>query len=223
VSADPQNQITVWSIVSLLLGTVISAIVSYILQQRSFSEARMEKQKNRFEMRKVLGLNIFHKMLRIASTLHYMKKHLDECLVSTGVDAQTWHRLVPIAVAPYAVKFTPEELTFLMLMDMELFDDIGPYDEIHNNLLMSLELYKTKRTALLDTLPAKMIDGHLGTVNLSEADWLKIGPKIAELNALIDQIVQRTQQDSKKAWELLEKLATSLNKEFKLQLRLERN
>jgi phosphate/sulfate permease len=41
---DAGNQITVWSIVRPLAGTIISAIVSYLLQRRSFSEARQQKE-----------------------------------------------------------------------------------------------------------------------------------------------------------------------------------
>jgi hypothetical protein len=45
MTGDAGNQVTVWSIVSLLAGTVISAIVSYVLQRRSFSEAKEQGQK----------------------------------------------------------------------------------------------------------------------------------------------------------------------------------
>jgi hypothetical protein len=39
-SGDTGTQITIWSIVSLLAGTIISAVVSYLLQRSSFAEAR---------------------------------------------------------------------------------------------------------------------------------------------------------------------------------------
>lgn len=67
MTGDAGNQITIWSIASLLAGTVVSAIVSYLLQRRSFSEAREQRAKDKFEARKTLGLTLFHKMMRITS------------------------------------------------------------------------------------------------------------------------------------------------------------
>lgn len=218
---DAGNQITVWSIVSLLAGTIISAIVSYLLQRRSFSEARQEKEKDKFEARKTLGLNLFHKMIRIASTLEILKRSLDESLANPeNVDGQPWQIVMPLANFPNRVKFTPEELTFLMQTDMTLFNDMAPFDDIQDSLLGAFELYRTKRMALTDTLPANM-SGSRGTTYLNEAGMKKIAPKAAELNSLIQGMNQRTQQDSKEAWELLEKLRNLLNKEFNLQLRSE--
>jgi hypothetical protein len=64
--------------------------------------------------------------------------------------------------------------------------------------------------------------GNVGTTGVTEAEMMTIAPRAAELNVLIEGMIQRTRQDSKEAWELLEKLRNSLNKEFALQLRLER-
>jgi len=220
--SDVGNQVTVWSIVSLLAGTVISAIVSYLLQRSSFAEARRQKAQEKLETRKMLGLNLFHKMIRIVSTLGTLKNSLDNAFtrVKANEHPHNWQIIMPIANFPDRVKFTPEELTFLMLMDMKLFNDMGPFDDIHNSLLDMFELYRTKRSALTDTLPATM-NGNIGTTELTQAEMMTIGPRMAELNVLVDGMVQKTQQDSNEAWELLERLRNSLNGEFNLQLRLE--
>jgi hypothetical protein len=162
-------------------------------------------------------------MIRIASTLEILNRSLDEAFAlakAEKFDGQPWQIVMPLANFPNRVKFTPEELTFLMLMDMTLFNDMGPFDDIQDSLLGMFELYRTKRMALTDTLPAKM-SGSRGTTDLNEAGMIKIAPKATELNSLIQGMIQRTQQDSKEAWELLEKLRNLLNKEFNLQLRLE--
>lgn len=221
---DAGNQITVWSIVSLLTGTVISAVVSYVLQQRSFSEARKQREKDKFEARKTLGLTLFHKMMRITSTLETLKKVFDDAFArakADNIDGQPWQIVMPVANLPSRVKFTPEELTFLMLMDMTLFNDMGSFDYIQEGLLDMFELYRTKRTAFTDTLSAKM-SGMMGTTEVNEAEMLKIAPRMSELNNLITQMIQTTQLESKQAWELFEKLRQRLNKEFNLQLSTER-
>ena len=83
---DAGNQITAWSIVSLLAGTIISATVSYLLQRSSFAEARKQKAQEKFETRKTLGLNLFHKMIRIASMLGILRSSLDEAFARAKAD-----------------------------------------------------------------------------------------------------------------------------------------
>ncbi len=117
-----------------------------------------------------------------------------------------------------------------MLMDMNLFNDMAAFDEIHNSLLDAFELYRMKRTALTDTLPATMSEPSkgstvfkiTGTTELTEAEMRKVAPRMAELNLLVEGMKERTQQDSKQAWELFEKLGNALNKEFGLHLSLTR-
>jgi hypothetical protein len=57
------------SVASIVFGATISATISYILQRNSFAEARRQKEADRIEGRKALGLALFQKMIRIASTL----------------------------------------------------------------------------------------------------------------------------------------------------------
>jgi hypothetical protein len=200
----------IWSIVSLLAGTVISAIVSYVLQRRSFSEAKEQRAKDKVEARKTLGLTLFHKMMRITSTLETLNKTLDGAFArakADKIDGQPWQIVMPVANLPSGVKFA-------------LFNDMGSCDDIQEGILDMFELYRTKRTAFTDTLSAKM-SGMIGTTEFNEAEMLKVAPRMNELNNLITQMIQTTQLESKQAWELLEKLQR-LNKEFTLQLSTER-
>lgn len=223
IPTDTGNQITIWSIFSLLVGTIVSSIVAYLLQRNSFAEARRLKAQEKFDERKALGLTLFHKMIRIASTLSILKLHLDESFAhakTQKITGQPWQIISPIATFPDRVKFTPEELTFLMLLDKDLFSDMGPFDDIHNTLLESFQLYSNKRSALTDTFEAEM-RGNVGAVALTPAQVQRIAPKAAELNVLVEGILERSNQDSREAWELLGRLRNSLNKEFSLKLDIE--
>jgi hypothetical protein len=84
--SDAENQITIWSLVSLLAGTVISSIVAYFLQRNSFAEARKQRLQEKFEARKAVGLNLFHKMIRIASTLATLQKGLTESIAKAAAN-----------------------------------------------------------------------------------------------------------------------------------------
>jgi hypothetical protein len=55
------------SAASILFGASISALVSFILQRSSFKEARLQKEKDRREVRKALALSLVFKMIRIST------------------------------------------------------------------------------------------------------------------------------------------------------------
>lgn len=222
MSSNGAIQITLWSLFSLLGGTIISAIVSYLLQRNSFAEARRQKEQDKLDERKTLGLNLFHKMIRIASTLAILKKHLNDSLSRLPPDERdrhVWRAVQPVATVPDRVKFSAEELTSLMLLDRELFNDMGPFDDLHNSLLDCFSLYRTSRTALTDTLPATMQE-IVGRVEFDQNQMQSIAPRAA-LDFLVHAMVQRTDKDSTEAWALLDRLTTSLNKAFDLKLKLE--
>ncbi len=69
MAGNAGNEISLWTILVCWAGAIVSAIVSYILQRRSFAEARQQRAEDKTETRKTLGLNLFHKMMRITSTL----------------------------------------------------------------------------------------------------------------------------------------------------------
>jgi len=222
---DAGNQITIWSLVSLLAGTVISAIVSYLLQRSSFAEAKKQKEVDRIEERKALGLALFQKMIRMASTLEMLKQSLERSFAraeAQRIRGDPWQFVMPIASLPALVHFDPKELTSLMRLDMELFNLIGPFDDVHNTILETFALYRLERTALTSTLEAQIIDGNQGTTNVTEAEMRRIAPRAAALNVLIQAMVERTKLDSEDAWKLMRRLQEVLNREFKMSLNLER-
>jgi hypothetical protein len=74
--------------------------------------------------------------------------------------------------------------------------------------------------ALTDTLPATMT-GLVGRIDLDQSQALTIAPRAAELDFLVSAMVARAEKDSAEAWQLLDKLAAALNKEFALNLKIE--
>lgn len=163
-------------------------------------------------------------MIRIASTLSILKQHLDEAFArakAENVSGRPWQLVIPIATLPDRVKFTPEELTFMMLLDKDLFNDMGPFDDVHNTLLEAFQVYASKRTELTDMFPAEMKSGGLGTSTFTRDEMMRIAPRAAALDVLIEGMMKRCDQDSAEGWVLLQKLAAALNKEFNLKLVIE--
>ena len=93
-----------------------------------------------------------------------------------------WQAVTPFANLPPRVKFSSEEMALLLALDYNLFNDVGPYDDVHNSLLDQIELYGVKRIALMEKFGAKMT-GSLGTVGLTQADLDWMAPRSVELNS----------------------------------------
>src|SRR4051812_10923466 len=82
----------------VLFGAAISAVISYLLQRNSFSEARRQREIDKRDERRALALNVLTKMMRIASTLEQLRQSLDHAFARAkrdGVKGQGWHIVVP--------------------------------------------------------------------------------------------------------------------------------
>jgi hypothetical protein len=224
----PQETITWWAIASAfggsIIGGTISAVVAFIIQHRSLKATKVQRAADKLEQRKALALTVLTKMIRIASTLEILKTSLDNAFKRAerdGIKTQPWMIVIPIATLPGKVHFESEELTEVMRLDFNLFNDLGPFDDVHNVLLDTFAIYRADRTALSDNFSADMV-GNLGTTTLTPDDVKKYGPRMASLNTLVSGMIERTRVDSAEAWQILDRLQQALNKQYSLNLRLER-
>lgn len=211
------------SAASIVFGAAISAVVSYLLQRNSFAEARQQKEADRYETRKAQAYSLFFKMIRMHSTIVIMGVGISESIAKARAakfEGTLWQIVIPFANLPPRVKFSSEEMALLLSLDYNLFNDVGPYDDIHNSLLDQIELYGVKRGALMEKFGAKMT-GSLGTTGLTKADADWMAPRTVELNSLIDSIIKRIEQDSAESKALLERMHALFVKEFKMNPKLE--
>jgi hypothetical protein len=214
-----------WSAVAgIIFGAAISATVSYLLQRNAFAEARRQKESDKRDERRALGLNLFTKMMRIASTIEILRRTLDDAFAhakTEKVSAQPWALVVPLANLPGKIHFEPRELTEILRLDFALFNDIGPFDDLHNSLLNLFEMYRTDRNSLTSTMKAQEMVGAVGRADFTAEEMKLLQPKMVALDSLIAGMVERTRVDAKEAWTLLQRLQGALNKEYGLKLSLE--
>ena len=214
-----------WASVSgIVFGAIISAIVSYALQKNSFAEAQRQKEKDRFEVRKALGLSLIFKMVRIASELHQLGTAVKECLErarNAGLRGSPFQAVSSIIPLPDSIHFSPDEMALLLSIDNVLFNELASLDQLHNSTVAIFDTYNVRRNVVLERLGAEM-NGHIGItmLTLEQKRWL--GPRAVELDDLVKVMVQRTDRDSKEVGAVLEKLQAVISKEFKMNLRFEK-
>ena len=134
--SETARQISWSSAAGVLFGAAISASVSYVLQRSSFVEARRQKDKDRQEIRKALALSLVFKMIRISSDLNNLGKAVAECLESgrkQGRKGMLFQFVPPTVPLPDTVRFSAEEMAWVLSVDNDLFNKIGPLDELHTS------------------------------------------------------------------------------------------
>jgi hypothetical protein len=207
------------SAAGIVFGAAISALVSFLLQQSSFAEAQRQKEKDRREVRKALALSLVFKMMRISSDLNNLGKSVAESFDlarKQGLSGMPFQIVAPTIPLPDPVRFSPDEMAWVLSVDNSLFNEMGPLDELHSSTVAIFELYNTKRNAVLDRLGAEMT-GTVGTTTLTREQNMWLGPRSVELNQLVEVMIQRSQRDSKESYAAFDKLTAVVSREFDMQ------
>jgi hypothetical protein len=129
---------TAWAVFSViggtLIGSTISTVVAFYIQKKGLSATKAQRDSDRFESRKAQCYSLLFKMIRIHSSIVILEKGLTESLAkaeAVDLKGEFWKRLTPSGNMPPRVKFTSDEMVLLLSLDFNLFNDIGPYDDIH--------------------------------------------------------------------------------------------
>jgi hypothetical protein len=228
MAANPQSVITWWAVASAFGGSIIGAtlggVVNFILQQRALEAAKAQRDEERAEVRKALGYSLLFKMIKLASALENMGKAVRECLAKAeaeGFTGRPFQIVTPIIPPADRVHFSPEEMALVLSLDDKVFNEIAALDELHNSTAAIVDLYGERRTKVFERFGAVMT-GTLGTTGLTQADVNWLGPRAVELDGLIEAILQRSEEDGKRAWNALEHLRDLLDEMLGIKHKLEK-
>lgn len=207
-----------------VLGAVVGGLISYLLQRQALAAATAQHDSDRDEVRKALALSLVFKMIRISSDLNNLGKSILKSMERAkkgGFTGMPFQIVVPTVPLPDPVRFSPDEMAWVLSVDNNLFNEMGPLDELHTSTVAIFDLYHTKRGQVLDRLGAEM-KGMTGTTTLTHEQKLWFEPRAAELNQLVELMSQRSQRDTREAWAAFDKLTAVVSKEFNINLRFEK-
>lgn len=217
---------TAWAVFSVvggsLLGASISAAVSFWTSRKTANAAARQREADRYEARKALAYSLLFKMIRMHSTIVIINHDLQAFVERAKKDgfSTLWQVILPFGNLPDKMKFTPEEMALLLSLDDKLFNDLGPYDDVHNSLLSLCDMYRITRNTTMSRFGATM-RGTLGTTSLTkeEAEWL--APRAAEMDMLAHAMVDAAAKETALSRQLLERMNALFVKEFKFNPKLE--
>jgi hypothetical protein len=225
--AEVSTVSTAWAVFSViggsLIGAAISASVAFWTQKKNLDAAKAQRDSDRLENRKARAYSLFFKMIRIHSTIAIMDASFAKFIKegkAKGFKA-LWQMILPLGNLPDRVKFTPDEMALLLSLDIDLFNDLGPYDEVHNSLIDIYETYGKRRSAVLEKFGADKMEGGTGSTTLSAVEVAWLTPRAYELNSLATDMVERAEHDRAESQRLLERIHALFVKEFGLNPKLE--
>jgi hypothetical protein len=207
-----------------VLGAVVGGLISYLLQGQALAATNVQQDSDRREVRKALALSLVFKMIRISSDLNNLGKSILDSMERArkdGITGMPFQIVMPTLPLPDPIRFSPDEMAWVLSVNNNLFNEMGPLDELHTSTVAIFDLYNAKRSHLLDRLGAEM-KGMVGTTTLTHEQKLWFEPRAAELNQLVELMIQRSQRDTKEAWAAFDKLTAVVSREFNMNLKFEK-
>ncbi|WP_316232895.1 hypothetical protein [Bradyrhizobium sp. SZCCHNPS2010] len=226
-AAQVSSVSTAWAVFSViggtLIGSTISTIVALWTQKRNLAAAKAQRDEERQAKREAIGYGFLFKLIRLASNLDALGKAVRQTLegaAAKGFKGSAFQIVVPVVPLPDKIVFSPDEMGMVLSLDSAVFNQLGALDELHNSTVALFEMYGKQRTAVMDRFGAKM-EGTLGTTEMTEKDLHWLAPRAAELDQLVEMMLQRAEGDGKEAWVGLESLHAMLQKHFGIKHKLE--
>ena len=203
-------------------GAVVGGLITALIQIISVRAAANERKCVELAKQQGLARSLVFKVVKIESDFLKFKEHADECssrALAHGLPVG-WAAFVALANFPRQISFSAEEMVTLMqVKDDKLFNEVMTFDEVHAGVIDILNLYRAKRTALLDGLPAEM-QGLIGAIGLDQKQHKSVAPKMAELDQLAIDTIGMIQGNADPAFGLSCRLVKAFNQTFNLKLGL---
>jgi hypothetical protein len=214
------------AIVGSVVGSVVGGGIAYWVQKSASDEENRRREEERAETRRALGQSLLIKMLRIHSNLYGFHEYIEGSFKHAekeGFKGAAWQILRPLASIPAHVDFSADELSVLMsLKDNDLFNTVVNLDAVHNNFLDSFSTFNARKSNLVDAMPGAVIDSSKVESFFTEEQMMVLGPKMHEVDRLIEELRTRIQLDYSEADHALDALHALLNDKLKLGLALDR-
>jgi hypothetical protein len=191
------------------IGTILGAGIALGGTLLAIAISKEEAAEKLVREDQAIVAEVFIKYQAMINSLYTLRKHMRESYDNVTEESHANPGLFVLSLAthpPKVVFSTKEKALFLRLKLVDLFNDIAQWDEIYNSLIGAFEKYANLREQFMTDTPAAM-EGNVGTTELSEEEFKRFAPKMAQLNFLAEQLRGRTETDYSECKVALERVA----------------
>lgn len=182
-------------VIGALLGAIVGGGITILIQL--YANHRQEYLQHKSESHTIIV-----KLLEIATNLHHMRNHLVGRVQVAVAEGAPFKFLY---VQPYANNVNTVELNEAeksMLLDWkqaELFNEILHVDWIYNSDCDSMNEYKRMHYEVRSIPKTTGVQGLVASTEMTKEEYLEFAPRAAELDDLLDQLVQSCKRDYEEA------------------------
>jgi len=194
-----------------VIGAVVGGLVAALLQLLQQSHERGVRQKERLEQQRTLAYSLIYKLMTISSTFTRVSHHLERSFQEAPEGYEPWQFLEAYATPHQHVSFSSDEMTMLLRVSVESFNDIVALDGIHNALSDTLVAYGNKREKITELLPPAMVNGRIGTIVVTHEQIMAARPFIIQANGIARDLRAHASRDAERAWKVMRALVPRIN------------
>jgi hypothetical protein len=208
--------------IQTLLGAIVGAAAAIYAQKMSIKAAASEKQRATLAEQQSRAFSLLVKIIRIQSNIKPVLDHIDAAVTKQAVEkAELWQTLLPILNIgdPVHINET-EKHTLFELHNDEAFASVVDLDAIHNSLMEILREYRDMRNALMQSMKPSGFLGGAASGEFTRQEWLKIAPRVFEVNSIAEALRDRAKQDFTSASRALELVAPLMREKLGMKIKV---
>lgn len=174
-----------------VVGSAISGVINIWLHWRTINRAATLREEERLEKRKERAFSFFVKLNKILSDGSVLDRDYQAAISKLDEKGRRHPSLLvlPQTPSPEKVIFTAEELALVLAHDDKLYNQVAALDRLHAVLADFNTIYAQKRELLFSSFGAKMMEGNLGKVSMTEEEHIRYLPRLIELDGIFSQLL----------------------------------
>ncbi len=211
--------------VSAVVGAVVGGLIAFGVQIIALREARSVRDQDRLLARQALAHALLFKMVRIYSNSININRTIESYFAVSSerkLHGDPWTFVLPWANLPERMHFSPDEMGMLLsLKNDDVFNLVMNQDVCHNSLTDIISKFNECRKELTDQLKHEEVDGDKLSGPATPERYMKVAPRIIEVNGLIDGIRKISKRNADEGRQAIFGLQKVFQQQLGLKLQLQ--
>ncbi len=204
-----------------IVGAVVGGVITTLLQVAQQTHERSLRNSERLEQRKMFAYSLVYKLMTINSMFVRVSHHLEKAFEAAPEDWEPWQFLEGYATSHKHVVFSPEEMTLLLKVSADSFNDIAALDEVHNALSDTLGVFSRHKERIHELLPPSRMDGRKGHIEATQEQYMAARPYMVVANGIARDMRLSAKRDASRTFQAMQAAIPKFNRTLDMKLLVE--
>ncbi len=203
-----------------IVGAVVGGLLALFAQWLAIRAERKQREVERFRNKQALAMSLLFKVRDMHGNYVQSRRSIEEQFADAeqrSMVGEPWRFFKPFSSNLTHFQFTPDEkVTLLELKNDRLLNETLLLEPRHFHYVESLSTLNRLIFELVEKTVPEHVEGDQGRVELTRDEYMKLRPRMLQVNSLIDELRAEASEDAEAFGKLMEELA----KAYKDKLRL---